>query len=389
MTSLSVVILSADDEQRAILQMQVDATAVVRTVQTLSTLPVATTDLTIRRLQGLAPEVIIVDIPKQGADAVLHAIELLHANVPKSAIVAVGDTSQPHLIISAMRAGAREFLERPTSTTAMLDAFVRLTSAERKSTGVAKRGKLITFLNAKGGSGATTLAVNTALALQEMHSNVALVDLAPIGHVALHLNQKPAFTILDALHNVQRLDASLLEAYLGHCPNGLHFLAGSTEPTSDFAAPGDYARLFDTLLGFYSYLVVDASSRMDQTVRVVSELSHRVLIVSQPDIASLWSTAKVQGCLHVATDRLGLVLNRFRKIPGLNDNEIEAATHIKVLWKIPNHYAAVAGAIDSGTPVVQQNHSEIARCFVGLASHLSGNERQQTKRRTFSLFGAE
>lgn len=388
MTHLSVVILSVDEEQRAILQMQVDATAVARTVQALASFPVATTDLIIRRLQELMPEVVVIDIPKQGADAALHAIELMHANVPKTAIFAAGD-SQSHVIISAMRAGAREFLERPTSTASMLDAFVRLTSAARKINGVTKRGKLFTFLNAKGGSGATTLAVNTALALQDGEKSVALVDLAPIGHVALHLNQKPPFSILDALQNVQRLDASLLEVYLARCPSGLHVLAGSTEAISDFAAPGDYARLFDLLMSQYSYVVVDASSRLDQTIRVVCDLSHRVLIVSQPDVASLWSTAKVQSCLHIGTDRLSLVLNRFRKIPGLNDNEIEAATHIKVLWKIPNQYAAVAGAIDRGTPVVQQNHSEIARCFVGLANQLTGNERQQAKRRTFSLFGAE
>ncbi|HET8667552.1 MAG TPA: hypothetical protein VFM10_06190, partial [Terriglobales bacterium] len=143
MTHLSVVILSVDEEQRAILQMQVDATAVARTVQALASFPVATTDLIIRRLQELMPEVVVIDIPKQGADAALHAIELMHANVPKAAIFAAGD-SQSHVIISAMRAGAREFLERPTSTASMLDAFVRLTSAERKINGVTKRGKLFT-----------------------------------------------------------------------------------------------------------------------------------------------------------------------------------------------------------------------------------------------------
>jgi hypothetical protein len=43
-------------------------------------------------------------------------------------------------------------------------------------------------INAKGGSGATALAVNLATALQQNHGQTVLVDLAPGGHTALHLN---------------------------------------------------------------------------------------------------------------------------------------------------------------------------------------------------------
>ena len=45
----------------------------------------------------------------------------------------------------------------------------------------------------KGGNGATTVAVNLALALQSAYGQTALVDLAPLGHAALHMNLKPVF----------------------------------------------------------------------------------------------------------------------------------------------------------------------------------------------------
>ena len=90
--------------------------------------------------------------------------------------------SQPQVIVSAMRAGAREFIERPTTTTDLLEAFVRLTAAQRKVQPGGTRGKVFTVVNAKGGSGATTVAVNLALALQAAHGNTALVDMAPLGH---------------------------------------------------------------------------------------------------------------------------------------------------------------------------------------------------------------
>jgi Flp pilus assembly CpaE family ATPase len=84
-------------------------------------------------------------------------------------------------------------------------------------------------------------------------------------------------------------------------------------------------------------------------------------------------------------ERVRLVLNRFRKIPGFSEADAEAATGAKLLWKIPNQYFAVSSAIDRGTPLMDQNHTEIARSFVGLAQKLTEND-EQVKRAAWSLF---
>jgi hypothetical protein len=79
------------------------------------------------------------------------------------------------------------------------------------------------------------------------------------------------------------------------------------------------------------------------------------------------------------------VLNRFRKIPGFSESDAEAAAGVKLLWKIPNQYFAVSTAIDRGIPLMQQNHTEIARAFTGLAVCLTENDRD-VKRESLSLF---
>src|SRR5215472_13838188 len=178
MPELSVVIVAADSEQQAVLQVLVDGTSVARTVHSCTSFPIATTDPVVRRVQGASPDVILVDIPTDNSAPALRAVELLHQELPHSALFAIGIMSQPHLIVSAMRSGAREFIERPTTTTDLLEAFVRLSTSQRKVKREGSRGKVFTVVNAKGGSGATTVAVNLALALQAAHSNVALVDVA-------------------------------------------------------------------------------------------------------------------------------------------------------------------------------------------------------------------
>ncbi len=165
MAELSVVIVAVDNEQRTILQVLVDGTSVANTVHTCATFPMASSDPVMRRVQAATPDVLLVDIPSDNHAMAMRAIELLRQELPESAVFAIGSLNQPQVIVSAMRAGAREFIERPTTTTDLLEAFVRLSTAQRKVQKEGPRGKVFSIVNAKGGSGATTVAVNLALSL--------------------------------------------------------------------------------------------------------------------------------------------------------------------------------------------------------------------------------
>jgi pilus assembly protein CpaE len=387
MPDLSVVVVAGDNEQRTVLQVLVDGTSVARTVHTCASFPVAASDPTMRRVQAANPDVLLVDIPGDNPVLAMRTIELLHQELPDCAVFAIGNLNQPQVIVSAMRAGAREFIERPTTTTDLLEAFVRLTTAQRRVQKEGPRGKVFTVVNAKGGGGATTVAVNLALALQAAHGQTALVDLAPLGHAALHLNLKPLFTLADATRNLHRMDSSLLESFMTRHSAGLQLLAGTNAPAQIEPSSTEFVRLFDMLDAHYRYVVVDNSSRLDAASRLVANLSECVLLVACTDVASLWSAARVQQYLGETghRERVRLVLNRFRKVPGFSEADAENAAGVKLLWRIPNQYFAISSAIDRGTPVMEQSHTEIARCFSGLANELTRND-VDSKRAHWSLF---
>jgi pilus assembly protein CpaE len=387
MPELSVVIVATDNEQRALLQVLVDGTSVARSVHACANFPVAGADPVTRRVRAANPDVILVDIPVDNSQLALRAIELLHQEVPESAIFAIGSLNQPQVIVNAMRAGAREFIERPTTTADLLDAFVRLTTAQRRSRQEGLRGRVFSVINAKGGNGATTVAVNLALALQAAYGQTALVDLAPLGHAAFHMNLKPAFSVADATRNLHRMDSSLLESFMTRHSGGLQLLAGTNMPAAIDPSTADTVRLFDMLMAHYRYVVVDSSSRFDASTRLIASLSENVLLVACSDVASLWSAARVQEYLGEAgsRERVRLILNRFRKVSGFSEADAEAAVGAKVLWRVPNQYFAISSAIDRGTPVMDQRNSEIARCFAGLAQELTKND-VDVKRAAWSMF---
>src|SRR5579862_7657817 len=232
MPELSVAVFATDNDQRAVLQVLVDGTSVARTVCSNSTLPLAANDPVIRKTHNFAPDVVLVDIAVDDVNSALRGIELLHQELPEAALFAVGPMTQPQLIVSAMRAGVREYIERPTTTTDLLEAFVRLTATRRKPGRETSRGKVFTVVNAKGGSGATTVAVNLALALQSAHGSTALVDLAPLGHTALHLTLNPLSNIPDATRNLHRMNSTVLESFTTRHNGGLQLLAGTNAPAA-------------------------------------------------------------------------------------------------------------------------------------------------------------
>jgi Flp pilus assembly CpaE family ATPase len=113
---------------------------------------------------------------------------------------------------------------------------------------------------------------------------------------------------------------------------------------------------------------------MDGTMQTICDLSNAVLMVAQTDVVSLWSAGRIQTFLQegAGRDRLRLVLNRYKKIPGFTDEDVEKATNCKVLWKIPNNFQIIGPAIDKGSPVAAQSNHEIGRSYQGLAAELAG-----------------
>jgi Flp pilus assembly CpaE family ATPase len=182
-------------------------------------------------------------------------------------------------------------------------------------------------------------------------------------------------------------DASLLKSFMTHHGGGLQLLAGTNVPAAIDPSTAEFVRIFDMLVTHYRYVVVDISSRLDAASRLIASLSETVLLVACTDVASLWSAARIQQYLgeNGSRERVRLVLNRFRKVAGFSESDAETAVGAKLLWRIPNQYFAVSGAIDRGTPVMEQRSTEIARCFSGLAQELTQNDAE-VKRTAWSLF---
>jgi len=373
MYSIAVAIFSENPERLSMLQQRVEGTQVARVLLANLGFPGAAAESGVRRLQDSHADIVVIDVDPQGPRLAMQTIELIHSQAGASSIFAVGTMNDPSVIVAAMRAGAREYLEHDASAESFGEAFKRYALASSKVQRSSSRARILAIVNAKGGAGATTVAVNTAIALEQSHGRTVIVDLGVLGHAALHLNVRPAFGIADALQNLHRMDSSLLQSFLTPCKGGMQLLAGPQQPLQLSPSAAELARLFDLLVSNFQYVIVDCSNRSDALFRMIADLSNAVLIVAQADVVSLWSAARIHGYLEqgASRDRVHLIVNRFKKIPGFSDEDLHRVTNCKLLWKLPNSFHSVAPAIDKGNPVAFSENTELGRSFKGLAGVLA------------------
>jgi len=111
-------------------------------------------------------------------------------------------------------------------------------------------------------------------------------------------------------------------------------------------------------------------------------------VVSVPEVPALWRTERLIRFLSTGgnLDKVRLVINRSAKHDEITDGEIERVLKLAVHWKLPNNYKGSIKAINSGQPLVFQNHSDLARSYRDLAYDLAGIPLPNKRRGPFGLF---
>ena len=355
-----------------------------------------------RRGEPINADVFIVDI-RSDVSSGMATIERLRAAHSAVAIFAVAGTSEPDLILQAMRAGANEFFPWPAagiarSTEESFQGAIRKTAARRDAASAGARQPCIThvFLGAKGGAGTTTVAVNCAVELARMTKRpTAILDLKPcLGEVALFLGVRPRFTVLDAIENLHRLDRDFLRELMSRHKSGLDILAGSEQfdrPNAQDA--GAIEELLRVLGKLYDYIVVDAGNMINSCAVAALYAADTVFLVANPDVPSIRNAQRLVDRarqLGAGSERIKVLLNRISDQHLIAPKQIETALGYGIHHSFTSDYRTVSTALNSGVPLTLTNHSEISAQFGTFTRHLIGLEdvkaEPERKRAFLNLF---
>ncbi len=386
---LSVAILAILPETRDTLSGHIASTQLADVKLTLDEYCAEEDDYPTQRFIETQPDIIFVDMHDQRAS--IKAMFTLHNVMPETWIYACGASNDPQLIIEAMQAGAREFLPKPISSRSVSMAFSRYIDERDRLRTVSKpRGKIYTVTSAKGGSGATSVAVNIAMTLASAPEiRVAIFDLnCPVGDASAYLNLRPQFSLSDAVSAVARLDSMLLETLMTKTGN-VSVLPGPKNSKAYAISPSSMARLLRVAAASYSHIFIDTPYSLEQDLfQTTADASEAILLVMTPELPAIWRTHRLLSLLasYGCGDRLKLILNRDNSRDEIADKEIARALSHPIYFRLPNNYSAAVRAINRGKPIVEINQSALAASYRQLTHELTGVAFRKPRRGFAKLF---
>jgi pilus assembly protein CpaE len=214
---------------------------------------------------------------------------------------------------------------------------------------------LVTVIGLRGGSGATTVAVNLAMILQERKARACIVDLSRAGgHVALHLRMVPRQSWGDLLGAGDAPDARLVGSMVTpHPGTGLSVLAAPPIPSMNTLSQNAMTHILSVLAGNFQQIVVDADGLNPASVGALL-VSQVVIVVMGDDVMAVHTTTNMMQSLQklgVDMGRVRVCVNHSRPDPGVPSQTILKAIGRPIAAEIP-YDANQVQAMRRGTPLV-------------------------------------
>jgi pilus assembly protein CpaE len=315
-----------------------------------------------------------------GATAVELAA-LIERELPEVVVILFA-SSADELWRDAARAGVRDIVDPNLDIVDLRRALARDLNAARErweklhASSVEQRGRMITVISPKGGSGKTMLSSNLAVALVRLGAgSVVLVDLdLQFGDVSTALRIVPEYSMYELAQAGDEVDSTTVKVFLTPHPSGVFILAAPATPAEAERISLDTAdKVLALLRRSFDYVVVDTGAGVDEFALKSIEDADDVIALCSMDVASSTSLKKELRILDqvgLTRARRHLVVNRVDTGIGLTVADIEGLIGMKAAVRIPRK-RSVLSAMNQGKALTELNtRSEESKALLDLGRQL-------------------
>jgi pilus assembly protein CpaE len=341
------------------------------------------------------PDVVLMDINMPDMDGIT-ATERIRKISPVTQIVILSVQGDPNYMRRAMLAGARDFLTKPPTIDELVSAIRRAGEMAsdlksrvpsymdmgRSTGGLAMgglnptSGKIITVYSPKGGTGATTITCNLAVALHNEETKVAIVDAnLQFGDVAVFFNEQERNHIADLAPRAEELDAEILsDVMITHDETGIKILAAPPRPEmAEQVSSGQFTKLLQFMRTQFPYVIVDSPSSLTEVGLSAFDISDLVIVLTTQDIPAIRDVRvflDLVDILGIDKQRLLLVMNGFDKRIGITPEKVGESFKKEIAAVIPLDRSTVIPSINRGVPFMMVSKNKtlpVAKAMLALA----------------------
>jgi pilus assembly protein CpaE len=314
-----------------------------------------------------------------GADPAraLALVAEVHGRLPQATILLASSDGSVGFIRQAIQAGASDVLSLPLQPSELHRALIRsVHAAPRRPAPAESGGEIITVCGARGGLGATTLAVNLAAKLVAVTgSEAALVDLdLQRGDVAAFMNLTPHNSLANLAAAPGEIDDVFLASTLTRHPNGVFVLPAPTEiEDADSVGHAEIKLALDLLRARFRYTVVDTARTITGATLAAVEASRRILLISDlsvPGIRAARRTADLFARLGIPADSVELLVSEAVAGP-VSLQDASRAIGKTPFFVIPRDESSAVEAMNHGVPL-NGKPTKLALAMAELATKVAG-----------------
>jgi len=252
--------------------------------------------------------------------------------------------------------GPMEGVEIPESQASVPAQDAPITDIFVEDTDRAIALPVIAVMSLRGGSGATTVAINLALGAMQ-HGRSCIVDLADVpGHVAVQLQLTPTTTWLNLVDaGPQPAPKQIGASLMMHASAGVAVMAAPTTYTTERPSPQTLRYVFQVLSEGFKRTVVDLPAKIDPTSEAVLRMASHVVLVVGDDLTVLQTSSESFRAIEALnlTAQLHVVLNRTRP-GGVSFEEAQLALGREIEMELPYEPDQTA-ATAQGRPLVMSS----------------------------------
>ncbi len=330
------------------------------------------------------PDVLLVDVRRNGQfPSTLISLKRQH---PTTNVILLASSLEPALMLEGMRAGVSEVLAEPLRPTDFDAAIARLLGQRPQVHG----GPVFAFVGAKGGVGTTTMAVNVATVLAKLSKGpTLLVDLHLVyGDAAVFLGADPRFSVIDALENMERLDAEFLKSLVVKTNSGLDLLASADRPASRVIDMRRVGSVVQLAASQYAYTVLDVAGSDPIVLDGLDSVTNLVIVANQ-ELATVRNAGRMAAALRsrYPNTAISTVINRHDGNAEIGQPDVEKAVGGRIAHHFPNDYRRALTAMHKGRPLALDNHNQLSASLTALARDLAGVENEKVERAAGGLRG--
>lgn len=306
------------------------------------------------RLRQLQPDVVLLDLATN-LDVAEALIALIKSERPASQIIGIHHRREGEAVVRSLRTGATEFLNAPFEAQVQLEVVNRIRRLQPSDPAVAReRGKLLCFSSAKPGAGASTLAVETALALKRQTGERVLLidgDLAA-GTLGEQWGARGAGSLVDAANQIRStgfVEWHTLIADFG----GAHLLAAPATPAEPIEA-GSLNETLENARSLYGWVVLDLPVVFDRLSLSAIPEADTCYLVSTADLSSLHVARRALALLvelGFHRERFQTVINRRPLRDGMTAVEFQKVLGSPVGAMLPAEATALCRAQTAHKPL--------------------------------------